>query len=53
MSDAIDPVDLAKRLIACPSVTPATGDVFDVLEAALRQLGFFVHRFAAGGVSPI
>lgn len=48
MSDAIDPVDLAKRLIACPSVTPATGDVFDVLEAALRPLGFFVHRFAAG-----
>ena len=35
MSAAIDPVDLAARLIACPSVTPATGAVFDVLEEAL------------------
>ena len=23
MSQSIDPIDLAKRLIACPSVTPA------------------------------
>jgi len=48
MSDAIDPVTLAKRLIACPSVTPATGEVFDILEAALVPLGFEVHRFVAG-----
>lgn len=48
MSDAIDPVTLAKRLIACPSVTPATGEVFDILEAALVPLGFEVHRFLAG-----
>jgi succinyl-diaminopimelate desuccinylase len=48
MSAAIDPVDLASRLIACPSVTPATGDVFDVLEQALLQVGFEVHRFIAG-----
>jgi len=48
MSDAIDPVTLAKRLIACPSVTPATGEVFDILEAALAPLGFEVHRFLAG-----
>ncbi|HEX8365891.1 MAG TPA: succinyl-diaminopimelate desuccinylase [Allosphingosinicella sp.] len=48
MSGAIDPVDLARRLIACPSVTPARGEVFDVLEAALRPLGFEVHRFVAG-----
>ena len=48
MSDAIDPVTLAKRLIACPSVTPATGEVFDILEAALVRLGFEVHRFVAG-----
>ena len=45
---AIDPVDLASRLIACPSVTPATGEVFDVLEAALTPLGFAVHRFTMG-----
>ena len=48
MSPSIDPVDLASRLIACPSVTPATGEVFDVLEAALVPLGFAVHRFVAG-----
>ena len=48
MSGAIDPVELAKRLIACPSVTPATGAVFDVLEETLCALGFEVHRFIAG-----
>ena len=48
MSDTIDPIDLASRLVACPSVTPATGEVFDVLEAALKPLGFDVHRFVAG-----
>ncbi|MDQ3144584.1 MAG: succinyl-diaminopimelate desuccinylase [Pseudomonadota bacterium] len=44
----IDPVDLAAKLIACPSVTPASGAVFDVLEAALVPLGFAVHRFIRG-----
>src|SRR5688500_752095 len=48
MSDTIDPVELATRLVACPSVTPAAGEVFDVLEQALRPLGFEVHRFVAG-----
>src|SRR5436190_13397903 len=48
MTTAIDPVDLAARLIACPSVTPATGEVFDVLEAALKPLGFDVHRLIIG-----
>lgn len=43
-----DPVSLARALIACPSVTPATGRVFDVLEAALAPLGFAVHRFTRG-----
>ena len=49
MSGAIDPVELAMRLIACPSVTPARGAVFDVLEKMLRPLGFAVHRFVAVG----
>ena len=49
MIAAIDPVDLASRLIACPSVTPARGAVFDVLEAALRPLGFEIYRFVSGG----
>ena len=48
MTAAIDPVDLAARLIACPSVTPASGAVFDVLEAALTPLGFEVNRFTLG-----
>ncbi len=48
MSAAIDPVDLTARLAACPSVTPAAGAVFDVLEQALAPLGFAVHRFVAG-----
>lgn len=48
MTVAIDPVDLAQRLIACPSVTPATGAVFDVLDHALSGIGFAVHRFMAG-----
>jgi succinyl-diaminopimelate desuccinylase len=43
-----DPVDLTFRLIACESVTPATGSVFDVLEAMLAPLGFVVHRFMEG-----
>jgi succinyl-diaminopimelate desuccinylase len=48
MTHAIDPVDLAARLIACPSVTPHSAGAFDVLEEALAPLGFEVHRFAAG-----
>jgi succinyl-diaminopimelate desuccinylase len=48
MTHGIDPLDLAKALIAAPSVTPATGAVFDVLEAALAPLGFTVERFIDG-----
>ena len=44
----MDVVDLTKALIACESVTPARGRVFDVLEAALVPLGFRVDRFLAG-----
>lgn len=43
-----DPVALAMRLMACPSVTPATGEVFAVLEAMLEPLGFTVERFLSG-----
>jgi succinyl-diaminopimelate desuccinylase len=38
----------ALKLIAAESVTPATGEVFDVLEAMLAPLGFDVHRFTRG-----
>lgn len=44
----LDTLDLAKRLIAAPSVTPATGGVFAALEAMLTPLGFAVHRFTRG-----
>jgi succinyl-diaminopimelate desuccinylase len=43
-----DAIALAKSLIAAPSVTPATGAVFDVLESALIAQGFDVERFVAG-----
>ena len=48
MTHPIDPVDLAAALIAVSSITPATGEVFDVLEEALAPLGFAVHRFTRG-----
>ncbi|MFM2372761.1 MAG: hypothetical protein RIS85_2483 [Pseudomonadota bacterium] len=43
-----DPVVLAEALINCPSITPATGAVFDCLAAMLEPMGFAVHRFIAG-----
>lgn len=48
MTSSIDPVEFARRLIACPSITPARGEVFDLLEEALVPLGFEVHRFVLG-----
>src|SRR3954469_15283410 len=45
---SVDPITLAKALINCPSVTPASGEVFDVLEAALAPLGFEVNRWVMG-----
>jgi succinyl-diaminopimelate desuccinylase len=48
VSIAVDPVALTEALIGCPSVTPATGSVFDCLENALRPLGFDVHRALSG-----
>jgi succinyl-diaminopimelate desuccinylase len=43
-----DVVELTKALIAAESVTPARGAVFDVLEGALRPLGFVIDRFTCG-----
>ena len=47
-STPLDVATLAERLIEAPSVTPAAGLVFDVLEAMLAPLGFAVTRFHAG-----
>ena len=48
MAVPIDPIALARHLINCPSVTPARGEVFDVLEGALTPLGFTCHRWVMG-----
>ncbi len=47
MTDSLA-LSYAKQLIACESVTPASGAVFDALEAMLTPLGFAVERFLAG-----
>jgi len=48
MAEQIDPVAFAQQLIRCPSITPARGEVFDLLESALEPLGFTVHRWILG-----
>ncbi|HEX3424077.1 MAG TPA: succinyl-diaminopimelate desuccinylase [Sphingomicrobium sp.] len=48
MPEPIDPITLAQELIRCDSITPARGEVFDVLESALKPLGFEVHRWVMG-----
>jgi len=41
-------LELTRQLIACESVTPARGAVFDVLEEMLKPLGFAVSRTMDG-----
>ena len=49
MSDAPShAVDLAQRLIRCPSVTPREGGALDLLEADLSALGFVCTRLPFG-----
>jgi succinyl-diaminopimelate desuccinylase len=48
MTAPVDPVALARDLIKCPSVTPASGEVFDILARELGRLGFTVHRWVMG-----
>ncbi len=45
-----DPLPLAQALLRCPSVTPEDAGAQDVLAAALRPLGFTVHRLRFAGV---
>ncbi|MGH6932998.1 MAG: succinyl-diaminopimelate desuccinylase, partial [Dongiaceae bacterium] len=51
----IDPVELARQLIRCPSVTPADAGALDLLQRQLEALGFACHRlsFAAPGTDSI
>ncbi|WP_305097101.1 succinyl-diaminopimelate desuccinylase [Croceibacterium aestuarii] len=48
MNKASTALEAAKALIACESVTPATGAVFDTLEGLLAPLGFECIRFVKG-----
>jgi succinyl-diaminopimelate desuccinylase len=50
-----DPLDLARALIRCPSVTPEDGGALAVLEEALKKLGFTCHRmtFSATGTPDV
>lgn len=43
-----DAAEMAEALIACPSVTPASGMVFDCLAEMLEPLGFVIHRAVSG-----
>jgi succinyl-diaminopimelate desuccinylase len=47
MTDSLA-LSYAQKLIACESVTPASGEVFEALEAMLLPLGFTVERFMSG-----
>jgi succinyl-diaminopimelate desuccinylase len=46
----IDPVELTRALVRCPSVTPEAGAALDLVEAALRSLGFACQRLRFGEV---
>lgn len=55
MVDPRDPVALTQALIRCPSVTPVDAGALDVLETALKGLGFSCHRlrFAEAGAEAV
>jgi succinyl-diaminopimelate desuccinylase len=40
----IDPVELTRALIRCPSVTPADAGALGLLQSLLKQAGFTTHR---------
>lgn len=44
MIKIVDPLDLAQRLIRCPSVTPKDGGALDTLQKVLIELGFECKR---------
>ncbi len=48
MSATLDCVDLTRRLIRCPSVTPVEGGALDLMQEALEGMGFTCHRLPFG-----
>jgi len=55
MTRTVDPLDLSRALIRCPSVTPVDAGALDVLQGALEDLGFDCHRlpFTAPGTADV
>jgi succinyl-diaminopimelate desuccinylase len=52
---AADPIEIARALLRCPSVTPADAGALGVIEDVLKGGGFKTHRvtFAEPGTAPI
>jgi succinyl-diaminopimelate desuccinylase len=46
---ALDPTDLAARLIRRPSVTPKDEGALDIVAGTLEELGFTCHRLVFDG----
>jgi len=55
MTGLDQPLELARALIRCPSVTPADEGALDVLQNALEELGFTCHRILGEepGTAPV
>ncbi len=49
MPQIIDPLDLAARLIRCPSVTPDEGGALELLQIELEAIGFACTRLPFAG----
>ena len=49
------PVELARDLIRCPSITPVDAGALEVLERALARGGFHCRRltFTENGTTPV
>ncbi|MBL4601407.1 MAG: succinyl-diaminopimelate desuccinylase [Emcibacteraceae bacterium] len=45
----IDPLELTQKLVRCPSVTPKNAGALEVLEDALKNLGFICTRLPFSG----
>jgi len=50
MADSVDPIELAAKLVRCPSVTPAEAGALSLLRECLRGAGFECHRVDRGGI---
>ena len=55
MTEAADPVTIARDLLRCRSVTPAEGGALGLIESLLKGAGFAVERmtFAEPGTAPV